>query len=102
MAKAYSPSKSALPPLPNLQAAAPDVVVQPVLDVVMPDVVVQPASTKTEVARTPRTARIAAAKGFAIHHRNGGIVFYPGIPSAEVVIDPWIENQIKHGTLVEV
>lgn len=58
--------------------------------------VVQPSPSAT------RLARLIPAKGFPIRHFNGGIVFYPGVPSAEIPVDAWLENQIKRGTLVEV
>ena len=49
-----------------------------------------------------RLARLVPVKGYPIRHFSGGIVFYPGVPSAEIPVDAWIENQIRRGTLVEV
>jgi hypothetical protein len=51
---------------------------------------------------SPRLARLTPTKGFPIRHFNGGIVFYPGTPSAEVPLDAWLENQIRRGILKEV
>ncbi len=50
----------------------------------------------------PRTARLKPKGAFPIRHFNQGIVFYPGVPSAEIPIDVWLENQITHGTLIEI
>ena len=52
--------------------------------------------------RTPRLVRLIPTHGFPIRHFNGGIVFYPNQPSAEVPVDAWLENQIQRGILKEV
>lgn len=50
----------------------------------------------------PRLVRLIPTHGFPIRHFNGGIVFYPNQPSAEVPMDAWLENQMRHGILKEV
>jgi hypothetical protein len=79
------PDITAIPPVPPVQTVIQESVL--------------PVEIKTQ--KSTRLVRLVPAKGFPIRHFNGGIVFYPGIPSAEVPVDAWIENQIKHGTLVE-
>jgi hypothetical protein len=51
---------------------------------------------------TPRLVRLIPTHGFPIRHFNGGIVFYPNQPSAEVPVDAWLENQMRRGILKEV
>ncbi len=50
----------------------------------------------------PRLVRLIPTHGFPIRHFNGGIVFYPNQPSAEVPVDAWLENQMRRGILKEV
>ena len=52
--------------------------------------------------KAPRLVRLIPTHGFPIRHFNGGIVFYPNQPSAEVPVDAWLENQMRRGILKEV
>ena len=84
------PDITAIPPVPSI----PQLVQEPAIQ--------EPVSPPAETKVTQRLARLVPVKGFPIRHFNGGIVFYPGVPSAEIPLDAWLENQIKRGVLVEV
>ena len=58
--------------------------------------------TQPSVKANPRLVRLIPTHGFPIRHFNGGIVFYPNQPSAEVPVDAWLENQMRRGILKEV
>ena len=62
-------------------------------------IITQPSPS---VKANPRLVRLIPTHGFPIRHFNGGIVFYPNQPSAEVPVDAWLENQIQRGILKEV
>jgi len=91
-----------IPGIPGIQsitgAAGPELV--DVTETVPTPEIVE--AVKQVVAQNTRTARLTTKGGFPIRHFNQGIVFYPGVPSAEIPVDAWLENQIKHGALVEV
>jgi hypothetical protein len=88
---AKSPTIPTIPSLPLTQAIQ-----------VPEPVAVEPPTLVAASKPTQRLARLVPAKGFPIRHFNGGIVFVPGQPSAEVPVDAWLENQIKRGILKEV
>ena len=77
---------------------------EPVAIITQPSPKVEP-KVELEVemeTKAPRLVRLIPTHGFPIRHFNGGIVFYPNQPSAEVPVDAWLENQMRRGILKEV
>lgn len=101
---AKSPTIPTIPTLPITPTVKiPDpVTLEPAQAQPAPAAAAEPVTLVAASKPTQRLARLTPVKGFPIRHFNGGIVFYPGQPSAEVPIDAWLENQIKRGILKEV
>lgn len=78
-----------------------DPITEPATVTPEPVTLVTEPSPKIET-KVPRLVRLIPTHGFPIRHFNGGIVFYPDKPSAEVPVDAWLENQIQRGILKEV
>ena len=109
--KPMTASPLPVPPLTPIQEPQPemaylvDPVTEPATVTPEPVTLVTEPSPKVEPkveTKSPRLARFIPTHGFPIRHFNGGIVFYPNQPSAEVPVDAWLENQIQRGILKEV
>jgi hypothetical protein len=88
---------------PTSQSAILEMPAEPEMSTVTeePVAIITQPSPKLE-AKAPRLVRLIPTHGFPIRHFNGGIVFYPNQPSAEVPVDAWLENQMRRGILREV
>lgn len=92
-----------IPPLESVTAQSSD---KPVAQPSDKPVAQQTSSVeqkpKPKKTTQQKLAKLMPTHAFPIRHMNGGIVFYPGTPSAEVPVDAWLENQIAKGILKEV